>query len=386
MLDTRMQVPLGQLVQAAEMALAIAVALLVLALLRHDARPYLRLFAAAWLSHAAGLAAWLGHLGSGRAVLQVLSLFLGSVHGVFALQAALAYARGRSSARVPIWPLVAALAWAAALPALLPRGPQVAAARAALVGVLLGAAAAVLWRLREPASSGLQAVAGSLACLAAVGFTRAGFWASADPQEAARWNDVLSLVSLLLIASFGFGLALSLAEAAQWALTATGRQLQEARERLSVIARTDALTGCFNRQVFRELVDDLRAGGRQEGVVVVAELADLSRINAERGASGGDEALREAADVLRDHTRATDLLIRWGSDQFVAVLPGVTLAAAEPRLARLAEAFAEKRRSLGLGAAAYGPGSDVLDAVHSAERAAREDKLRRGAAPDPARP
>jgi GGDEF domain-containing protein len=381
-----MQVPLGQLPVAAEMALAIAVALLVLALLRHDARPYLRLFVAAWLSHAAGLAAWLGFLGSGRAVLQVLSLYLGSVHGVFALLAALAYARGRSSARVPSWPFVAALVWAAALPALLQQGPLVAAAQAALVSVLLAAAAALLWRLREPASSGLHAVAGSLACLAVVGFARAGLWISADLQMAARWNDALSLLSLLLIASFGFGLALSLAEAAQWALTATGRQLQEARDRLSVIARTDALTGCFNRQVFRELVDDLRAGGRQEGSVVVAELADVSRINAERGAAAGDEALREAADVLRDYTRATDLLIRWGSDQFVAVLPGVTLAAAEPRLASLAEAFAEKGRRLGLAAAAYGPGSDVLDAVHSAERAAHEDKPRRGAASDPATP
>ena len=330
MLDARMHVPLGQLALAAEMVLAIAVALLVLALIRHDARPYLRLFVAAWLLHAAGLAAWLGFLGSGRAVLQVLSLYLGFGRMACSLFRPPSPTRrdarrpgsrsGRSSRPSP---------GPTALPALLQQVPLVCRRAGRPRGRALGAAAAVLWPLREPASSGLQAVAGSLACLAVVGFARAGSWVSADLQPAARWNDVLSLVSLLLIASFGFGLALSLAEAAQWALTATGRQLQEARDRLSVIARTDALTGCFNRQVFRELVDDLRAGGRQAGSVVVAELADVSRINAERGAAAGTKRFERPPTCSETTPRATDLLIRWGSDQFVAVLPGVTIAAAE---------------------------------------------------------
>jgi diguanylate cyclase (GGDEF)-like protein len=372
--------PPGQLALGAEMLLAVCVALLALALLRHDARPYLRMYVAAWLLNGAGLAAGLGFLASERAVLQILSLYLGALFGVFVLLAALSYARGGSVARTPIWPLVAALAWAVALPAFFHQGPVVAAAQSALVGGLLGGSAVVLWPLREPAASGLQTVTGSLASLAVVAFARTGVSAWADIDTASRWSEALSLVSVLLVASFGFGLALCLVEAGHWALTATGQQLQEARDRLGVIARTDALTGCFNRQVFRELVDDLRAGGRQEGVVVVAELGDVSRINAERGAAAGDEAIREAGNVLRAHTRATDLIIRWGSDQFVVVLPGVTAASAEPRVAKLSDAFVERRRSLGLAVAAYGPSTDVLDAVHSAESAAREDKFRRAAA------
>src|SRR3954469_3062361 len=79
------------------------------------------------------------------------------------------------------------------------------------------------------------------------------------------------------------------------------------RERLEAQARTDDLTGLFNRRHFHErLGAELARAGREHGHVglVLLDVDDFKRVNDGHGHAAGDEVLREFARVLRGVVRA----------------------------------------------------------------------------------
>jgi diguanylate cyclase (GGDEF)-like protein len=111
---------------------------------------------------------------------------------------------------------------------------------------------------------------------------------------------------------------------------------QAARERTQ--AWTDELTGARRRGAglaeFEREIDRTR----RIGAPLVAAFVDvdhLKSINDARGHSAGDELLREVAAGLRRHLRSYDLIVRLGGDEFLCVLPHVTLERARHRFDRL---------------------------------------------------
>jgi diguanylate cyclase (GGDEF)-like protein len=164
-------------------------------------------------------------------------------------------------------------------------------------------------------------------------------------------------------------MVLTAMEEAQRALFATNLQLVDAEHRLKTLAETDPLTGCFNRRVFRDLVDALRKDGAAHGVVVMLDMDGLKAINDAEGHGVGDAAIRAMADAIRSRTRNTDLAVRWGGDEFVVVMPGVSLAEGQARQEQLRQGIAQGGFSASAGAAAYGEGVDIMAAVDQADRA-----------------
>ena len=116
------------------------------------------------------------------------------------------------------------------------------------------------------------------------------------------------------------------------------------QRRLEQMATTDKLTGLANRQAFEAMVThDLAVAGRA-GQPVSGLLFDIDHfkaINDRYGHLAGDQVLRAFAAQLRARLRDSDLLCRWGGEEFIAMLPGAPLAEAQ----RIAE---EVRRTLGL--------------------------------------
>jgi diguanylate cyclase (GGDEF)-like protein len=84
----------------------------------------------------------------------------------------------------------------------------------------------------------------------------------------------------------------------------------------------DPLTGLPSRRAFHELYRRVSAGPRRRGssvLLVLVDIVKLRSINDQYGHNVGDELLRAVADSLAEASRGTDLLARYGNDEFAAL-------------------------------------------------------------------
>ena len=371
-----------EIATAAHLAGSVVLALFFVLLERHDSRPYLRDWMAAWIAQLLALGALLVAARWDPPGSYTLYLFLEACHGMLLWSAAHGYARGRPSRGLRAAILVPLLVWAAAAPMLITNDRFLQAAQLAVLAATHALAAATLWPLREPTGMGLRFTSNVLVLLAlwyaghagVLAYTFRGV-AGLHPTLEATPFVVLPLQMLLAL-----GMVLTVMEATQWVLTATNAQLREAENRLKVLAETDPLTACFNRRVFRDLVDDLRAAsGALAGAILMLDMDGLKGLNDRDGHAAGDRAIREVADAIRTRTRTTDLLVRWGGDEFVVVLPGASQTEAEQRRGQIVEAVREAGYSVSAGLATYGAGVDIMAAVEHADAGMYDAKTARKA-------
>jgi diguanylate cyclase (GGDEF)-like protein/PAS domain S-box-containing protein len=107
-------------------------------------------------------------------------------------------------------------------------------------------------------------------------------------------------------------------------------------ERLRHIADHDALTGLFNRRRFEEEVERHIAHGRRYGIsgaLLLLDLDDFKHVNDGYGHRAGDTVLTAVADVLDSRLRETDVVARFGGDEFAVLMP----VGGETEAAELAE-------------------------------------------------
>lgn len=109
-------------------------------------------------------------------------------------------------------------------------------------------------------------------------------------------------------------------------------------QRLHELSTLDGLTRLLNRRViFDRLREELERARRYRLPlsVVLCDLDHFKRVNDTHGHLAGDAVLREGAALLRRCLRTTDLLGRYGGEEFLAVLPQVDLDAALQAAERL---------------------------------------------------
>ena len=129
------------------------------------------------------------------------------------------------------------------------------------------------------------------------------------------------------------------------ALVRTVANLQAAQEEilrqnseLERLASRDPLTGCLNRRAFYALFEKAFAESRQQGSDLCCLMVDIDhfkRVNDQFGHAVGDQAIQAVATCLSGGLRLTDMVGRYGGEEFSLMFPRTTLAEATDLAERL---------------------------------------------------
>ena len=99
-----------------------------------------------------------------------------------------------------------------------------------------------------------------------------------------------------------------------------------AEQKLAMTAKTDPLTGLYNRRAGLEILEEVYTRSRKTGTPLTVGFADidgLKAINDTYGHGAGDAMIRSVAEVLKKHVGKEGTVCRLGGDEFVLILPGV---------------------------------------------------------------
>jgi diguanylate cyclase (GGDEF)-like protein len=137
-------------------------------------------------------------------------------------------------------------------------------------------------------------------------------------------------------------------DAILWALALAHsmRQQQLAAVHAQHLAHHDPLTALYNRRAFLELATPTWNGAVQENrplSIVVMDVDHFKRINDQHGHAVGDRTLVEAATLLSGLCRKTDIVARWGGEEFVVLCPEMDATEASRFAERIRQAVLAMR-------------------------------------------
>jgi len=203
------------------------------------------------------------------------------------------------------------------------------------------------------------------------------------------YSAYTSIYDLILEVVLGFGMVTLVMEDARAEVEAANLELRVARDQLEAVARMDPLTQSLNRHAFYSLIEGRRTSDAvpPPGCVAVVDVDGLKPINDTLGHASGDAVIRAAAGAIRSLVRADDLVFRWGGDEFLVILMGVSDEEAERRLQMLNDLLARVSVpgsaeplavSVSFGVAPFSPEIPLERAIDSADAAmyARKETLR----------
>jgi len=127
----------------------------------------------------------------------------------------------------------------------------------------------------------------------------------------------------------------------------------------------DALTGAYNRQIGEELLEihfSLARRTNKPFTLAFVDLDNFKTVNDKFGHDAGDVVLKDSAEFLHNLLRNTDILIRWGGEEFLIAMPNTDLEGARVPLSRL--------RAQGLGLRP--DGTQITASIGACERQTEE--------------
>ena len=160
---------------------------------------------------------------------------------------------------------------------------------------------------------------------------------------------------------------------------------KRAEEKLKEMSLYDSLTGLFNRNFFEEEMTRLRDGGSSPVGIVICDLDGLKFINDTLGHQSGDQMLMNAAELLQNNFRSTDIMARIGGDEFAILFTDTNQEMVERMLQRFRQSVHEYNNtdpeiplSISVGCAvSETPVSDMHDLFSEADNRMYREKIQR---------
>ena len=158
------------------------------------------------------------------------------------------------------------------------------------------------------------------------------------------------------------------------------RELQLKFQSLLQQAITDSLTTAFNRNKVNEILEELTHREGRTFSVILSDIDHFKTVNDTYGHQEGDRVLVEYVQVTRQALRKTDILARWGGEEFLIVMEDTSLnhatARAEVLRQRIAahRFFSDRMITCSYGVAEWQAGDDVASTIAKTDQALYQAK------------
>lgn len=129
-------------------------------------------------------------------------------------------------------------------------------------------------------------------------------------------------------------------------ITMLSADLYFARRMFQHLSETDELTGLFNKRAYAKLSLREMAKAQRYGhpfAVIMIDADSLKIVNDQYGHEMGDKLIRTVGDTIRKNLRETDVLARYGGDEFIVFLPETTASQARDVCERILDAMSSIR-------------------------------------------
>lgn len=219
------------------------------------------------------------------------------------------------------------------------------------------------------------AIAGLVGCVAVLHATRPGVdgWSLDNPDLRLDLTNVLMVMILLPALS----LVAARLSALRRRLSSQRTALTELLGKVQQLATHDELTGLANRRHMRERLAQEQGRFQRLGhpfSIAIIDLDHFKWINDAHGHAVGDAVLRAFAAEAASMLRASDLMARWGGEEFLLLLPDTRGPQAQASVVRLLARVRAMPQSVGrplsfsAGVTEHRPGETVAETVARADR------------------
>ena len=152
------------------------------------------------------------------------------------------------------------------------------------------------------------------------------------------------------------------------------------------LALQDPVTEVYNRRYLRVMLSKEISRVKRLGKSLAVMLVDITgfrRVNESLGHTGGDVVLRQIAQLLQNKARNSDLVVRFGGDEFLLILPDTDDAGVQVLSTRIKESLADWSRRSGMtefnlrfaiGSARYTQDRPLDDLLKAAEQRLQQDR------------
>jgi diguanylate cyclase (GGDEF)-like protein len=156
-------------------------------------------------------------------------------------------------------------------------------------------------------------------------------------------------------------------------------------QRLHLSSQTDFVTGLWNRRYFYLRLEEEEARATRKKAplcVAMIDVDDFKAVNDKYGHAAGDLLLSELAAIFKKNIRATDIVTRWGGDEFAVIFSETSLADAYEIMERVRYKIEERFHSsygltISAGIILIEPDQDVKDLLSQADRALYKAKAQK---------